>query len=109
MNAPSLYGYGINFESNLFGNIGFCIEGDYLRNEQNRTPDPSEAIIYNGKDYYCDTGGYGDDIQKKITGNTIVVLYSNGDVLAEFELLSNDTLRVVSSNQRDIKVGDIFS
>ena len=103
---PAIYCVGLMFETGVFFHPGECIEGDYARTH-GYDMSFDEPIYYEGRDYYPWVGGFGGIFTSRIAGNHIVV--TRGESVLELELLSNDTLRVVSqSNSYRIAVGDIF-
>ena len=105
---------GIRYFKIDFKNIEFgseeCISGDFVRDYREQEWLDNARIMYNGDDYYSWQNGYGGNITSKLSNNHIVV--SCGKMVVELEMLSNNTLRVVSvagDNYRNfIQKGDIF-
>ena len=94
---------------------GMYHEGELNPNYPAEAPQP---IFYKNKYYFPNTNLGPFDSQKSISGNRIVLTFTehNAQMKIEFELLSNDTLKVVSMkniSQTDpckfnFSVGDIF-
>ncbi len=109
----ALYNASVNFTKNQYG-------GE-MRHEGVLSPDyPAEApppINYNNKYYFPNTGN-ACPIQKSISDNRVIVTLADHSEQRkiEFELLSNDTLRIVSMTNIpkddpcffNFSIGDIF-
>ena len=79
------------------------------------TPSEDSLVYYEGQLYHIDTQWYAcESFEKQISNNRIILLFdggSNGKI--ELELLSNDTIRVVSVSGKwwteCVKTGNIYS
>ncbi len=114
---PVLFLSQINLSNNKYMD-GIYLDGDPTPSSY-FPPNLPLAFIYDDKRYFVYIDGYPIQIQKAVSDNHIVITLDDPDVQGqiEFELLSNDTLRVVSlTNIPDeypyrfcLSVGDIFT
>ena len=79
------------------------------------TPSDDSLVYYEGKTYHSDTQWYDVcEFEKQISNNRIILLFDGGNNgKIELELLSNNTIKVVSvsgkSWEKCVKIGDIYS
>lgn len=108
----ALFEATVNFAENSYSGE-MCHEETLTPNY----PPEHPRVYYNGK-YYLGNTGDGCPIQKSVSDNHIIIELGNTNEQKkiEFELLSNDTLRIVAiSNIKydpciyNFSVGDIFS
>lgn len=99
----------ISFNSNS-GDYVSAEGWDYIESDNcSDNPCTHTKMVYSGKKY-CPVAGWGAPYVKQISNNHIFLFGEGSDTYSfELELLSNNTLRIVSTTDSSYSAGDIFS